>query len=215
MKQQEKKMKVLELFAGSRSIGKVAKKLNYKVFSSDIEQFGGIDYITDILDFDYNTVPFIPDVVWASPPCTGFSVASISHHWKGGKKAYIPKSDTSRLGIKLVKKTIEIIEHYKKLNPKLIWYIENPRGVLRKLDFMQDLPRHTVTYCQYGDKRMKPTDIWTNSNWKPRPMCKNGDPCHVSAPRGSKTGTQGLKGAYERSIIPPKLCYEVLLNEKG
>jgi len=207
-------MRVLELFAGSRSIGKEAEKLNHKVFSSDVEQFGGIDYVEDILKFDYKKVPFIPDMIWASPPCTGFSVAAIGHHWTGGKGAYIPNTDTARLGIKLAKKTISIINHYKKLNPNLIWYIENPRGLMRKMDFMEKLPiRHTVTYCQYGDDRMKPTDIWTNNeNWAPKPMCKNGAPCHVAAPRGSRTGTQGLKGAYNRSKIPAKLCKEVLKN---
>lgn len=83
--------------------------------------------------------------------------------------------------------------------------------MLRKMPIMADLPRQGVTYCQYGDTRMKPTDIWTNSTkWIPRPMCKNGDPCHVAAPRGSKTGTQGLKGAYERSKIPEELCFEIL-----
>ena len=205
-------MKLLELFAGSRSIGKAGEKLGYKAFSSDIEQFGGIDYIVDILNFDYKKVPFIPDVIWASPPCTGFSVASIGHHWTGGRGAYIPKTETAKLGIELVKKTIEIIEYYKSLNPNLIWYIENPRGLMRKMKFMESLPiRNTVTYCQYGDDRMKPTDIWTNNeNWKPRPMCHNGDPCHISAPRGSRTGTQGLKNNYERSKIPEELCYEVL-----
>ena len=72
---------------------------------------------------------------------------------------------------------------------------------------MQSLPRYTITYCQYGDKRMKPTDIWTNyPNPKFKPMCKNGDKCHEPSPRGSKTGTQGLKGSVERSIIPEQLC---------
>ena len=75
--------------------------------------------------------------------------------------------------------------------------------------------RHTVTYCMYGDVRMKPTDIWTNNiYWTPKPMCKNGDECHVRAPRGSKTGTQGLKGAEIRSIVPHKLCLEVLSQVK-
>jgi site-specific DNA-cytosine methylase len=208
-------MKILELYAGSRSIGKVAEKLGYKVFSSDIEQFGEIDYVVDILEFDYKKVPFVPDVIWASPPCTGFSVASIGTHWGGGYRGYEPKTNTAKLGIKLVEKTLEIIEHYKKLNPNLIWYMENPRGVLRKLDIVKDLPiRQSVTYCQYGDERMKPTDIWTNNkNWNPKPMCKNGMKCHISAPRGSKTGTQGRKGAYERSKIPPALCREILLEE--
>ena len=200
-------MKLLELFAGSRSLGKVADKLNYEVFSSDFEAFEGIDYQVDILEFDVSKVPFKPDIIWASPPCTGFSVAAIGHHWGGGKGAYIPKTDTAKLGIELVKKTLEIIDYFK---PKY-WFIENPRGVLRKLDIVKHLPRKSVTYCQYGDDRMKPTDIWTNSeSWFPRPMCKNGDPCHVSAPRGSRTGTQGLSNAYERSKIPEQLCLEIL-----
>ena len=74
-------MKVLELFAGSRSIGKQAESLGMEVFSSDINDFEGINYVVNILEFDYSKVPFIPDVIWASPPCTGFSVAAIGHHW--------------------------------------------------------------------------------------------------------------------------------------
>jgi len=58
---------------------------------------------------------------------------------------------------------------------------------------------------------MKPTDIWTNhQNSCFKPMCKNGDPCHESAPRGSRTGTQGLKGAVERSVIPELLCEHIV-----
>ena len=200
-------MNLLELFAGSRSVGKQAEKLGYEVFSSDLISFEGIHYPISILDFDVKKVPFKPDVIWASPPCTGFSVAAIGHHWSGGKGAYIPKTETAKLGIELVKKTIEIIEYFQ---PKY-WFMENPRGVLRKLDVVKDLPRKSVTYCQYGDERMKPTDIWTNSVlWEPRPMCKNGDPCHVAAPRGSRTGTQGRANAYERSKIPDELCKEIL-----
>ena len=75
------------------------------------------------------------------------------------------------------------------------------------MNFMKGLPRYTITYCQYGDTRMKPTDIWTNfSNPKFKPPCKNGDKCHEPAPRGSKTGTQKLKNAKERAIIPQQLC---------
>lgn len=203
-------MKVLELFAGSRSIGKVAEQFGWEVFSVDINDFEGIDYVTDILDFDNNEVPFVPDIIWASPPCTTFSVASIGHHWH---KNYVPKTEKCFNGIEIVKRTLEIVNFWKKFNPDLTYFIENPRGLLRKMDFMQGLPRQTVTYCQYGDTRMKPTDIWTNSvNWLPREACKNGAPCHTSAPRGSSTGTQGLKGNYERSRIPNDLCYEILVS---
>jgi hypothetical protein len=199
-------MQLLELFAGSRSLGKEAEKLKFNVFSSDINNFNKIDYVINILDFDYNKVPFKPNIIWASPPCTGFSVASIGRNWNYDKT---PKTETARIGIELVNKTIEIINYYK---PQF-FFIENPRGMLRKMPIMEQFKRHTVTYCQYGDNRMKPTDIWTNSNlWQPKPPCKNGDNCHIAAPRGSTTGTQGLKGAYERSKIPELLCKEILLS---
>lgn len=92
--------------------------------------------------------------------------------------------------------------------------IENPRGMLRKMPFMQSLKRYTVWYCQYGDDRAKPTDIWTNLNWIPKPVCHNGNTnCHhAPAPRGAKTGTQGRKGAHHRSMIPAQLCDELMLS---
>ena len=206
-------MKVLELFAGSRSFSKVAEELGNETFAVDIKDFDNIDYVADILDFDCSKIPFKPDVIWASPPCTYFSVASIGHHWN---KDNTPKTKEAVLGCQIIRKTLEIIDYF---NPTY-FFIENPRGKLRKLDFMKYYPRTTVTYCQYGDTRMKPTDIWTNHlynplfsiGWNPKPICKNGDSCHISAPRGSKTGTQGLKGNYERSKIPYELCKEILLS---
>lgn len=79
------------------------------------------------------------------------------------------------------------------------------------MDFMRGFPRYTVTYCQYGSTRMKPTDIWTNHpDPKFKPPCHNGDCCHVAAPRGAKTGTQGLKGSIERAKIPNELCRHIV-----
>lgn len=202
-------MNTLELFAGSRSFSKVAESLGHKVYTTDNQDFEAIDQVCDIFDFDINKIPYEPEIIWASPPCTTFSIASCYHHWNKDKT---PKTDKCLVGIKIVKETINIIN---KLNPKY-WFIENPRGLLRKQDYMQDLPRKTVTYCSYGDMRMKPTDIWTNFDFTTRPMCRNGnrDCHHEPAPRGSKTGTQGLKGDYLRSQIPEELFIDIFNDIK-
>lgn len=200
-------MSVLELFAGTGSFSRVARQAGHNVFTSDYDPSFNTDYCIDIMDFDIEKLPFKPDVIWASPPCETFSVASIGHHWTGGKGAYVPKTERAKKGKAIVLRTIHLIN---KLKPKY-WFIENPRGVLRKMPFMQDFNRYTVTYCQYGDTRMKPTDIWTNmSDLKLKPMCKNGMPCHISAPRGSKTGTQGIKTYRDRSVIPSQLCEHII-----
>lgn len=213
-------MNVLELFAGSRSIGNVCDELEHNVFSSDINAFDKIDYVTDINTFDVLKVPFIPDFIWASPPCTYFSVASIGKHWN---KNHTPKSDNALKGVQYVKSTLKIINYFLKINPNLVWYMENPRGKLRKLEIVKGLPRTTIWYCKYGDFRAKPTDIWSNNiynpmfkpnGWKPKEECFNGnkDCHHEAAPRGSRTGTQGVKGNYNRSKIPYLLCKEIITN---
>ena len=79
------------------------------------------------------------------------------------------------------------------------------------MDFVKNIPIYTITYCQYGDTRMKPTDIFTNHpNPQFKPPCKNGAPCHAAAPRGSATGTQALKTKKERAMIPAQLCQHIV-----
>ena len=200
-------MKVLELFAGSCSFSNVAATYGFETYTTDIKQFGDIDNVSDIFDFDYKNLDFQPDIIWASPPCTTFSVASCYHHWtapdESGNRE--PKTENAKNGLLLLEKTIEIIDYF---NPKY-YFIENPRGLMRKMGAVEHLPRYTVSYCQYGDTRMKPTDIWTNLEFDAK-LCKNGATCHEAAPRGSKTGTQGLKNNYERSKIPYLLCREII-----
>jgi len=204
-------MKILELFSGTESFSKVARERGHETFTIDNNKQFKPDLCKNILEVKIKDIPFKPTLIWASPPCECFSVAAIRHNWIGN---YHPKRVETALAMAYVLKTIEII---KVLKPRF-WFIENPRGVLRKMEFMKELHRNTVTYCRYGDKRMKPTDIWNNCKaWKSREACKNGNPDHEAAPRGSKTGTQGLKNNIERGIIPRELCLEILKvceNEK-
>lgn len=199
-------MIVLELFCGTKSIGKAFEKNGAKVFSVDFDPVHKPDLCVNILDFDYSMIPIEfrqPDVVWASPPCTYFSVASIGHHWN---KDNTPKTKEALIGVAIVEKTLKIIND---LKPKY-WFMENPCGKLRKLPIVEGLHRKELTYCQYGDFRRKPTDIWTNATqWIPKPKCKNGDPCHQPAPRGSGQGTESIKNKIQKAIIPEQLCEEI------
>ena len=201
-------MKLLELFSGSGILSKTFRDNGHDTFTIDFNKKYNPDLCKDIIDLSLSDIPFKPDVIWASPPCQCFSIASCSSHWNN----HIPIDDDTIKSILLVYKTILLI---KTLNPKY-YFIENPMGLLRTMEFMRKLPRKTVTYCQYGDNRMKPTDIFTNCNkWIPKPMCKNGDKCHESAPRGSKTGTQGLINDYERSKLPEQLCIDIMNSCNG
>lgn len=206
-------MKVLELFAGTRSIGKAFEAHGHEVFSVEWNRdFENIDLYADIAQVTAQDIVDQfgkPDVIWASPDCTTFSVAAISRHRRRDKKtgSLEPISEYARFCDMVDQHVLDLI---RELEPRF-WFIENPRGGMRKMAWMQGLPRYTVTYCQYGDTRMKPTDIWTNHpNPRFRPACKNGDPCHEKAPRGSRTGTQALKGSKERSVIPHALCKHIV-----
>lgn len=212
-------MKVLELFAGTRSIGKAFEARGHEVFSVEWNKdFDNIDLYADIGQLTAKEIieQFgYPDVIWASPDCSSYSVAAISKHRRKNSitGSLDPISDYARFCDKVNRHVLELI---RELHPKY-WFIENPRGGMRKMEWMYDLPRYTVTYCKYGEERMKPTDIWTNHpDPKFLPPSKNGDPDHIPAPRGARTGTQGLKGSVERSKIPALLCEHIVdICEEG
>lgn len=202
-------MYTIELFSGTKSFSKVMEAHGHSTFTIDNDPKLEPDSCKDMLG-NIQIPGIYYDILWASPPCQGFSVAVIGRNWN---RDYTPKTKSAELAMKLAKRTLQIITQVK----PTVWFIENPRGMLRKMPFMEKFlkqnggVRHTVSYCQYGDIRQKPTDIWTNALWwTPKPMCKPGSSCHEAAPRGSKTGTQGIKGAKDRGRIPPALFEEIL-----
>lgn len=79
-------MKVLELFAGTRSVSKAFEERGHQVLTVDWDPVhDGIDINKDVFELyaDEITRKFgRPDVVWASPDCTTYSIAAISHHRK-------------------------------------------------------------------------------------------------------------------------------------
>lgn len=205
-------LKVLELFAGTRSVGKAFEEKGHSVFSVEWDKrFDKIDLYTDIGQLtaaDIIEKFGKPDIIWASPDCTSYSVAAISKHREKQPNGELkPRSEYAIFCDKVNKHVIDLINE---LQPAL-YFIENPVGGLRKMGFMQGLPRYTVTYCQYGERRQKPTDIWTNHpNPEFKPPCKRGAACHDAAPRGSQTGTQALKNPIDKARIPKDLCNHIV-----
>ena len=201
-------MKILELFSGTESFSKVARARGHECFTIDNDPQFNPDLCKDILEITSDDIPFKPDIIWASPPCTKFSVMTIYRNWKNGK----PINAETRKAIEIVKKTLRII---KELNPKF-WIIENPRAMLRKQEFMPNDKRKTVTYCQYGLKYQKATDLWNNiDSWIPKPMCSPKSPCHVRAPRGSRYGIQGGMSGFRKNRPNQKHPDISMLKNKG
>jgi site-specific DNA-cytosine methylase len=202
---------VYDFFAGTGSATKPFEDKGHKVIKVELDESFEADE-RDILKLtadDLISKYGRPDFIWASPPCQKFSVASLWKYWAKGPNGSIPKHPAVYEAIDLIKHTLSLIEA---LQPTKGWLLENPRGMLRKQDFMMAYERRTVTYCQYGDSRMKPTDIWGIVNgWNPRPMCAPGLPCHESSPAGTNAGGTGkLKNAKLRSMIPYELGKEIM-----
>lgn len=202
------KLKMFELFKGTGSIGKVARKMGFDVISLDFDPIYTPDIETDILKWDYKKWSkennFIPNYIWASPPCNTFSPLAYPLKERNTKTAE-PKSERAIEGTKILYKTLEIINYFKSLNPKLLYTIENPRGMMRVDKKMLKLPnRETTLYCLYGDFKRKPTDFWSNFKMNldtETKQCKN-----------KTIGVTELNNIGDRYSIPSKLIKQILNN---
>ena len=209
-------MRVLDLFSGTGGFSSAFVAAGDLVVRLDNDaRFADVPHtrIGDVMAYKPRRGSF--DVVVASPPCQAFSMAGSGkgrERWMNGTDypffgPRLPVDPVSLIGCGLVLQARKLIE---RIRPRY-FFIENPQGGLQTMGFMDDLPRVRVTYCQYGEARMKPTTIFGSfpASWKPRRGCKNGDSCHVEARRGARTGTQGLKGAVARAAVPSPLSNEI------
>lgn len=205
-------MKVLELFSGLECISNAFRARGHECFTVDWDEKFPSSLHIDIMDLTAEMVLEEfghPDVVWSGNDCTTFSVAAISYHrTKNSLTGNLdPKTDKARKADEVNKHTLELI---RELSPKF-FFIENPMGGLRSMDYMQGIPRYLITYCQYGFPYRKATDIFTNHpNPNFKPPCRNGDPCHERAPRGTQKGLQAIKDKALRSAYPPLLCEHIV-----
>ena len=158
-------MRLLNLFSGTDSVAKPWRENGHDVISVDIDPRFNPEICDDILQIDYTTLP-IPDVVWSSPPCDQYSRART--------RAKTPRNLV--LADSLAAKALEIIKHFQKLNPDLIWFVENGNStMLWEREVSRDLKTYVVLdYCQYdGPGYRKRTRIAHSDNlhWTPRPLC--------------------------------------------
>ena len=153
-------MRLLELFSGTGSVGKAARRNGYDdVISVDIDDKCDADYICDVRRLPYKTLP-TPDFIWASPPCTTYSYAAIwyRHRDTNGRARTTDAKDADDI----LRCTFRIIYYFLKRNPRLKFCIENPRGYMRKASETHGLFRTTTSYNNFGFPICKPTDFYSN-----------------------------------------------------
>lgn len=206
-------VKVVDLFCGEGATsghtgwGSAFLDRGHEVFSVDIDPVYQPSLVADILELHAWDFPWQPDLILASPPCQGFSVAQIGRNWKHGR----PTTPKAQLGLDLVAATRRIIREAE----VEMFIIENPRGMLRKQDVVADLERRFITYCQYGRFEMKPTDLW--GGFPPllelRAPCGRDGACHDRAPSGSwyGGGVQGIHNRLKVTAIPYHLSWDVCI----
>ena len=209
-------MKVLDLFSGLGGWSQAFKDRGHDVVTIDNDPKFKADIVTDLSKVDHlefwDSTPF--DIILASPPCNCFSIASVYRHWDKDTKK--PKDEETRKAIRLVGNTIKLILD---LQPRW-WILENPRGMLRNVlgkpsattyfaSWQSDNERED-TLKAFHDKRkpaLKATDLWGVL-----PDMEFSNPLKwEKAPRGSRSGIQGIKDSALRAKIPYGLSLAVCI----
>jgi site-specific DNA-cytosine methylase len=202
-------MKLLELFKGTGSVGKVATPKGYEVLSLDFDKKFQPDIHTDILNWDYKKyhteTNYIPDFIWGSPPCQTFSPCVYRLKERNTKTAE-PVSERAKIGTQILHKLLEIIEFFKTLNPNLLFCIENPVGMMRRDSKMLELHRESTYYNLYGDIKLKPTDFWSNFKTNIIPCKNNKKKCK------DYILVQKLSKMKDKYAIPPTLIEQILTS---
>jgi len=218
-------MKVLELFKGTGSVGKIIEELypDAEIYSVDILKKYNPTYCGDIMTWNYKQFPEgYFNMIWASPECKVFS--KLQHTWlKTGKRKEKGKWDSVEHLNRVRQdhgqfsaKAVEIINYFK---PKS-WFVENPyHSAMKDLPHMKELPSYRFDYCRYGFPYKKPTRIWTNLKFDDVICnCKERHKQRVGIGNGSEfiynTELGDSKGISQRYQIPFKLLRHLFKNLK-
>lgn len=202
-------MRLLELFSGTKSIGRAFEALGWDVTSVDMDARSNPTILADVLQWDYRShaPPGYYHFVWASPPCTQYSVARTT--------AKTPRDFA--VSDEIVTRTLEIVDYFA---PSAGWLLENPlTGYLKTRPVVRGLPFRDVCYCMYGYPYRKSTRLWGSlDGFAPRPMCLKALRCPgfdglrhpTTAQRGPRRGeSHGRYTLNQLYSIPRELCDEI------
>jgi len=227
-------MKVLELFSGTHSIGKVCSDMGWEVVSLD-RDLGNTspfnDYRSDthikedIMTWDYKksykTGDF--DLITASPVCLWWS--KLRDTWIGRKlKCHggkittkeLLQEDINKYGKPMVDKVFEIIEYFK---PQY-WWIENPQTGKMKNYIEETYPQYNtyydIDYCKYSDwGYQKRTRFWTNiKNFEPL-TCKKDCDNIVTIPTDKKKHRKVADGGYDKRMHTNRMGTSKTVMDNG
>ena len=216
MKSQTNKMPhLLEIYSGTKSIGKVFEAAGWRVTSVDLRADFEPTICCDALDLKPEQVEGQVDLIWASPPCTDYSKARTT--------AKTPRNLV--LSDRLVQVGIAMARHF----GDVPLFMENPQSMLQKRDVVKDLRCELIDYCKYGETdypdpwpklyRKRTMIFCQNHDWTPaRPLCKKdckGCPDgkrHVEEAQRASHAAKRIPGnrLEELYAIPPALPREIL-----
>ena len=206
---------MLELFSGTGSVGRAGKRAGFKkIISIDNEEKFKPTYTANLLTFDYKKLP-TPDFIWASPPCVSFSILNNSmKEPHRDTKTMAPRTETGRIGNRLLARTLTIIKYFQKKNPSLKFVIENPRGYMRRMPSLKNIPRFTTSYSQYGFDYNKPTDFWSNIKLNLKPVDTKANPSKMK--QQGKMSCGGAQGQSKETLyrIPQPLLSQIFRDYK-
>jgi hypothetical protein len=161
---------LLELFCGTKSIGKVFDQHGWDVVSVDMLSKFEPTICKNVLDLTPDDILKVApgfskqiNCIWASPLCTQYSRARTT--------AKTPRDLEG--SDKLVQKVLDLVKYF-----DVPFFMENPHsGLLKTRDVVQGVPMRVLDYCQYATsdfpgRYRKRTSIWTNTDWYPlKPLC--------------------------------------------
>ena len=194
---------LLELFSGTGSVGKVFRARGWRVTAVDLRADFEPDICCNVLDLTPDMIPGHVDLLWASPPCTHYSIARTT-----------AKTDRDLEG------SDKLVRHVLDLAAQLLcpYFIENPHsGLLKTRDVVAGIPYRVVDYCMYADdafphKARKRTAVWTEPS---RPRCRKNcnwcvDKRHVDAAQRGPSRRGGTRHTLlELYAIPPALVEDI------